>query len=102
MATTTFDTLKFANSLKAAGVPDKQAEAQANVLGEALAINFKEVATKDDLTTAIRETEQRLNAKIDNLAAKFDGQFTLLKWMIGLSISLNVAVLIRLFVVRIP
>ena len=34
MATTTFDTLKFANTLKAAGVPDKQAEAQASVLDE--------------------------------------------------------------------
>jgi len=29
MAVATFDTLKFANSLKAAGVPDKQAEAEA-------------------------------------------------------------------------
>ena len=103
MAATTFDTLKFANTLKAAGVPDKQAEAQANVLGDALAVNFKELATKDDLTAAIGEAEQRLNAKIDNLAAKIDGQVTLLKWMIGLSISLNVAVLIRLFfIVRIP
>ena len=109
MATTTFDTLKFANTLKAAGVSDKQAEAQASVLGDALAVNFKELATKDDLTTQrtdlqndIRQTEQRLNAKIDNLAAKFEGQFTPLKWMIGLSISLNVAVLIRLFLVRVP
>src|SRR3984957_12940431 len=133
MATTTFDTLRFANTLKAAGVPDKQAEPQASVLGDALAVNFKELATKDDLKGAIGETdasivsteqrlnakidsteqrlnakidnleqrlnakidnvEQRLNARIDNLAAKFDGQFTLLKWMIGLSISLNVTVL---------
>jgi hypothetical protein len=120
MATTTFDTLKFANTLKAAGVPDKQAEAQASVLGEALAVNFKELATKEDLIATkvdltaaigsvrtdlgndIRRTEQRLDAKIDNLAAKFDGQLTLLKWMIGLSISLNIAVLIRLFLTRIP
>jgi hypothetical protein len=108
MAATTFDTLKFANTLKAAGVPDKQAEAQASVLSEALAVNFKELATKDALTTQIgslrtqlqselRETEQRLNAKIDNLAAKIDGQMTLVKWMIGLAISLNVAVLIILW-----
>jgi hypothetical protein len=158
MATTTFDTLKFANTLKAAGVPDKQAEAQANVLSEAVAVNFKALATKDDLMAAtgslrielqsdIRQTEQRLTAKIDNLeerltakidnldarltgkidnleqrhaakidnlehrdaakidtlAAKFEGQFTLLKWMIGLSITLNVGVLIRLFFMgRIP
>ena len=36
MSTITFDTLKFANRLKAAGVPDKQAEAEAEVLAEAL------------------------------------------------------------------
>ena len=64
------------------------------------------MATTDNLeqrlNAKIDNLEQRLNAKIDNLAAKFDGQFTLLKWMIGLSISLNVAVLIRLFLVRVP
>jgi Protein of unknown function (DUF1640) len=125
MTTTTFDTLKFANTLKAAGVPDKQAEAQASVLAEDFTVNSKELATKDDLLATkndltaamgslrsemgslrlelqsdLRATEQRLNAKIDNHAAKFDGQITLLKWMIGLSISLSVAVLIRLFIVR--
>ncbi len=41
MATRTFETLKYANTLKAAGVPDKQAEAQASVLGEPLAAKFK-------------------------------------------------------------
>ena len=76
------------------------------ILGDALAVNFKELATKSISTTAIDNVEQRLNAKIDNvqqlpqrqkstalnsgsmprsttLAAKVDGQFTLLKWMIG-------------------
>lgn len=120
MATTTFDTLKYANTLKAAGVPAQQAEAQASVLGEALAVNFKELVTKDDLAAAIdglrsemRELEQRLNSKMDNLeqrlnskmdnqGTRFEGQFTLLKWMVGLAITMNVAVLIRLFVMRIP
>ena len=85
MATTTFDTLKYANTLKAAGVPDKQAEAQASVLAEALAVNFKELATKDDLTAAIgslrsdlqsdlRQTEQRLDARFDNLEQRLIAQ----------------------------
>ena len=140
MTTATFDTLKFANTLKAAGVPDKQAEAKASVLGEALAVNFKELVTNDDLHGSLRESEQRLHAKIDNLeqrlnvkidnldakidkveqrldakidkveqrlnakidtfAAKYDGQITHLKWMLGLVIALNVGVLIRLFIVR--
>ena len=72
MASATFDTLKFANALKAVGVPDKQAEAEASVLSEVFSINFREVATKEDLNRVVadidgklRELEQRLLAKID-------------------------------------
>lgn len=43
MAVATFDTLKFANTLKAAGVPDKQAEAQAVAFAEVIQANFKEL-----------------------------------------------------------
>lgn len=83
MATATFDTLKFANALKAVGVPDKQAEAEAQVLSEVFSINFREVTTKEDLKRAvgdievrIREVEQRLLVKIDQNTAKID-QFRL-------------------------
>src|SRR5271163_1042645 len=81
MAATAFDTLKYANTLKAAGVPDKQAEAQASVLGEALAVNFKDLATKDDLAALrielqndIRQTEQRLDAKIDQTEQRLNSK----------------------------
>ncbi len=79
MATATFDTLKFANALKAVGVPDKQAEAEAQVLSEVFSINFREVTTKEDLKRAvadievkIREVEQRLLVKIDQNNAKIE------------------------------
>lgn len=51
MATITFDTLKFAERLKSAGVPDEQAKAEAEALSEALAetIAIRELATKADL-----------------------------------------------------
>ncbi len=72
MASATFDTLKFANALKAVGVPDKQAEAEAQVLSEVFSINFREVTTKEDLKRLVadmdgkfRELEQRLTTKID-------------------------------------
>ncbi len=122
----TFDTLKFANALKAAGVSDRQAEAEAVVLAEVFSINFREVATKEDLKRAVadvetklREVEQRLNAKIDllrsevyakidqakaELNAKIDtnhtkltGDMYLLRWMFGLLISLVLAIFVRLF-----
>lgn len=55
MTTITFDTLKYANTLKEAGVPAAQAEAEAKALSEVLEVNFKELATKDDLRAAKEE-----------------------------------------------
>lgn len=91
MTVASFDTLKYANSLKAAGVPDKQAEAQATVLADALAFNLKELVTKDELKQSI-----------DLLRADMNANFTLLKWMVGSLIPLVVGVLIRLLFFRIP
>lgn len=51
MATITFDTLKYVERLKAAGVPEPQAKAEAEALSEALAetIAIRDLATKTDL-----------------------------------------------------
>ena len=103
MAVATFDTLKFANTLKAAGVPDKQAEAQAVAFAEVIQVNLKEMVTKDDLTRAIddlrkdlkhemKELEQRVNARIDLLRS----ELTLLKWMIGAVITGIVGLYVRM------
>jgi len=74
MATITFDTLKFANTLKEAGVPSAQAEAEATVLSEVLEVNLKELVTKEDLRHEadllrrdIQDMEQRLIIKLGAL-----------------------------------
>jgi uncharacterized pyridoxal phosphate-containing UPF0001 family protein len=74
MATVTFDTLKFSNRLKAAGVPDKQAEAEAEALSEVLEVSIKDLPTKDDLSREVellrrdmRELEQRMTIKLGGL-----------------------------------
>ena len=76
MATITFDTLKFANTLKDAGVPPAQAEAEAVALSEVLEVNLKEFVTKDDLKYEVellrrdmRDMEQRLIIKLGALMA---------------------------------
>src|SRR5262249_40856469 len=103
---------KFANTLKAAGVPDAQAEAQATAFAEVIQLNFKELVTKDDLDRLAKATkddlaatktelkqefdaveqrlnakieagEQRLDAKIDPLDARVKGDLLLVKWMLG-------------------
>lgn len=83
MAAITFDTLKYANRLKAAGVPDKQAEAE--VLSEALEVNLNVLATKEDMHRELRDLEQRLESKIDKVTS--DLKVDLIKWMAGALIA---------------
>ncbi len=111
MAVATFDTLKFADTLKAAGVPAAQAEGQARAFAEVIQLNFKELATKDDLAAVRVDLERlaerfkrdlveeslKLSARIDKHETKTDWQFTLLRWMLGLSIALSTGVAYRLF-----
>jgi G3E family GTPase len=114
MAVATFDTLKFANTLKAAGVPPQQAEAQAVAFADIIALNLKDLVTKDDLNRAVEELERKMeklveDLRVDNKAvrsematndARYRGEFALLKWMLGVSITATVGVLIRLFLMR--
>ena len=76
MVTITFDTLKFANTLKEAGVPPAQAEAEAIALSEVLEVNLKELVTKEDLRHEVEllrrdmhDMEQRLIIKLGALMA---------------------------------
>ncbi len=79
MTTLTFDTLKFANRLKSAGVPAAQAEAEAEALAEVMteAVKASDLVNKNDL----HEMELRIT-----------------KWVIGLAlaqIGLLVGILLR-------
>ncbi|MDP2831811.1 MAG: DUF1640 domain-containing protein [Pseudomonadota bacterium] len=88
MSTITFDTLKFANRLKAAGVPVAQAEAEAEVLAEALEVNLKELATKADLLAVKTELRQEMKLMEQRLIIKLGS-------LIALSIGI-VAALVKL------
>jgi hypothetical protein len=74
VATIAFDTLKFANTLKEAGVPPAQAEAEATALSDVLEVNLKELVTKEDLRHEVellrrdmRDMDQRLIIKLGTL-----------------------------------
>jgi len=85
MSTLTFDTLKFANRLKTAGVPAVQAEAEADALSEVLETNLGELATKEDLRHEINDLRKDLRHEIKESAANL--KFELLKWLIGLAVA---------------
>jgi len=63
MSTITFDTLRFANRLKTAGVPAVQAEAEAEALSEVLEINLSELATNKDIDANSKKQGQRSDKK---------------------------------------
>ncbi|MDA8247167.1 hypothetical protein [Acidithiobacillus sp.] len=67
MATIAFDTLKFANKLKAAGLPSEQAEAQAEALAEVIDVNVQDLVTKDDIVASLKDLEQRLIIKLGGM-----------------------------------
>ena len=71
MATITFDTLKFANKLKSAGVVSEHAEGEA--LADIFEINLKEVATMED----IKHLEERLWERFDGKFIQLEQRMTI-------------------------
>jgi hypothetical protein len=86
MTTITFDTLKFVERLRAAGVPEGQAKAEAEALAEALSESAANtLATKQDIN--------RIEVKL----AEHDGEFKLLKWMTGLLLAGVMSLILKAF-----
>ena len=59
MSAVPFDTLKYAEALKAVGVADAQAKGQADALADALRQGGRELVTKADLSVAEIATQSR-------------------------------------------
>lgn len=69
MTTITFDTLKFANRLKSAGVSSAHAEAEAEALAEIFDVAGRDLVTKEYLDIRLTQLEQRLTIKLGALMA---------------------------------
>ena len=78
MAAIAFDTLKAVQRLKAAGMPEKQAEAQAEIMAEAFVFNIDALVTKD-----------YLDARLDGLEGRVDGKLRLHGWILALLVITN-------------
>jgi len=86
MAAMGFDTLKFARKLKAAGVPERQAEAQAEIMAEAFLLNMDALVTKDYLDARFAEQQARMDTRF----AEVDGKFRLVMWMLAVVMASTV------------
>jgi hypothetical protein len=90
MATITFDTLKFVEKLKASGVPEAQAKAEA----EALVVAFSEamdsqLATRSDINRMERELRSDVN--------RLERELLIVKWMVVLVLGGIVTLVLKAF-----
>ncbi len=86
MATITFDTLKFVEKLRAAGVPEAQAKAQAEVLVSALSEAMEiQLATKSDI--ALVRTD----------IVRLERELFVIKWMMGMLLGGVTALILKTF-----
>ena len=78
MASVAIDTLQFARRLKAVGVPEQQAETQAELMGEAFAV-YDDLVTRDYLDTRLDarlfEQDARVDARFSKQDVRIDAQF---------------------------
>jgi hypothetical protein len=85
MATVTFDTQKYADTLLAAGVPVEQVKAFVNAQRAMLA----EMADSSDIATKADLMQLKMATKAELLELKVD----MVKWMVGLALA-QVALLV--------
>jgi len=87
MATITFDTLKFVEKLKSAGIPEEQAKAISEAFRDAS--GDADLATKRD----IRELELKIETRFEQIK----GELTLMKWMLGILLGGIIALILKAY-----
>ena len=79
MSSLSFDSLKFARRLIEAGVPDKQAEAQAELMAETFGFYVDNLVTKDyldaRLDASFAEQDARVEARFAQQDARIEARF---------------------------
>ena len=100
MGAIAFDTYLFIKKLEASGFEEKQAEALSEVIKEVQEAQLEKLATKQDileLKRDIKELELAARRDIKELELKFNGQFILLKWMLGFIFAGIVSLVLKAF-----
>ncbi len=93
MAIAAFNPLALARRLKDVGMDEPQAEAVADGLHEAVTEN---VATKADIA-AVKADVAAVKADVETVEKTLRAEMGAVKWMVGLTLALALAVLARLF-----
>jgi hypothetical protein len=97
MAAIAFDTLKAARRMIEAGMPPRQAEAQAEIMAEAFVFNLDNLVTTDYLEVCLDSRFAAQDARIEVRFAQIDGKFRVIYWMLGLVIFTTSVPVLRSF-----
>ncbi len=98
MATITFDTLKFVEKLRAAGVPEAQAKVQAEVLVFALdEVMDQQLATKVDIARLERELKADIARLEREQIVPIQRDLFVLKWMMGMVLASVTSLVLKAF-----
>ena len=88
-----FDTLKYAESLQAAGVPEIQAKAHARAAADAYDVQLQRLATKDDLRMLgaelrgeIAELRGEMRSELRGVRIEIDQIRNMMRWIAGPSL----------------
>ncbi len=75
MSTLAFDSLKYARRLRDAGVPESQAEVQAELMAEAFGFYAENIVTREYLDVALRAAFADQDAKFEKRFAAIERRF---------------------------
>lgn len=84
MADIAFDTLQYARSLKAVGVPEQQAEVQAELMGKAFGYYVGEVVTKDYLDAILNARFAEQESWLRKELAEIRSQLRMHNWIFAM------------------
>lgn len=84
MAEIAFDTLQYARRLKAAGVPEQQAEAQAELMGEAFGYYVGELVTKEYLVANLDARFAQQDARLEKQFTEIRAQLRMHNWIFAM------------------
>lgn len=75
MTSMAFDTLRYARRLREAGVPEPQAEVQAELMAEAFGFYAENLLTRDHFTEVLNARFGELGARLDQRWAELEATF---------------------------
>ena len=100
MNTITFDTHSFVKQLQAKGISEEQSEAFVatmvniqNAANNSFATKSETTQFKSELSSDIKLLESRIDIKLEQIRA----ETSLIKWAMGLSITLSISILLKIF-----